>query len=334
MSKLLISHIDSDGVPPLLFAELFKDKLNFSLTIREDYGFEQDPEKYKLLELHDELIFADMSIPENVYDDLIKRGKHIEFYDHHESSKWIKERGADGVWDDSMCGSKIFWIHYVKPRIKRYNPIIEQLIDIVDTYDCWREESPLWEDAKGFNAVMYGGKGFYDWKATDNIKQIRGFLDHLKKKFETSTEWFWDEDELKMIDEGRRKENKTYENSVLGMQKRVDGKGRTFGIILIGARVSVVCSRILEDYPELDYLVAIVDIRGITGKISFRSKRENFDLNEIASAKGHKLACGGGFSNGSFCKKLWENKNMCFRYKDDPDYVEGNENTYLMNVLE
>lgn len=332
MKKLLITHIDLDGILPVVFAKMYSKELQFDGVMREDYGFHTKfPDKYDLVKTFDEIIFADMSIPEETYNELVSLGKHIEFYDHHEASKWIKEKNIPGVWDDTKCGTKLFWEFYIKPKLKRYPSIIEEAVELVDTYDLWKEDSPLWQKAKEFSYLMYG-QGFYDWKELDEVKQVEPFVNELINKFENEDSMKWNGEEQIAINKGNMLENKTYNECVKSMQIRKDRKGRLFGLILIGSKISVVCSRILKNNPNLDYLVAISTFGyDISGKISYRT-RGKFDLNELAGAAGHPSACGGGFRDPSCCIKLWNNEGVCFIYKSDPEYVEGEERTYLVKI--
>lgn len=327
MKRLLVTHVDLDGAGPIILYDLFPRLLKFDRIICKDYGFEQDSSEYEFLTTFEEIIFVDMSIPELTYESLKLNGIKVLFYDHHESSSWLSLKEGIGVWDNTRCGTKIFWEEYVRPQLKRYIPMIDYVVDLIDAYDCWRTNDPLWKEAKNLNSVFYGLK---DYREPDEIKALQKFLDITQSKITRGIKWFWTEREKVAIDRANAREKEVKDAALQTMKVRKDKEGLTFAIFKAPSKISLVCSSILDERPELDYIICINTYGESLGKLSFRSKKEDFDLNSLACAKGHIGAAGGSLSEENI-NRLWD-EEYCFAYKSYSSYKEDDENSWLISL--
>lgn len=306
MKKLLCSHIDLDGLGSVLIYLYFKEKriipgMDFDTYMLLDYGWERIPENINYIASFDEVIMADISAPKEYIDQIRTKGTYVRIFDHHLASEWLKD-DPDSIWDDTRSGTRLFWEEYAKPLIKRYPAVIQHLVDLVDTYDCWREDSPLWESAKDFNAVLYG---FKNYNAGNEIDSNKDFIEFYLRKLDLyPNEWVWMAKEQKIIEEARRRENELFEKAKNEMRIRLDTKGRLFGLITLGSKISLVCSRILHEY-DLDYIICVNSFRGINGKLSFRSKKPDLNLNIFAGVHGHGSAAGTQVAPET-AQKIWE----------------------------
>lgn len=308
--KLLISHTDLDGHGGIALAKYFNSILQFNSMISADYGFEEDLEVWKFVKSFQTIIFSDLSIPKEKVDELRDEGLKVEIYDHHSKADWLKD-DKDSSFDLERCGTKIFWQDYIRPRIGRYPAIIDEFVELVDTYDLWKQDSHLWEKAKNLNNVLMGLK---NWDEKDPIPATQAFYDLFNKKIQNQKHWEETRQELEIIEKANKREEEVYQKSMKLMQIRIDSKGRTFGIFPITSKISIVCSRILQEEENLDYIVAFNTWGGLNGKLSFRS-RNGFNCNEIGVANGHDAAAGGQISiEDSF--KFLEKKNLAFTYND------------------
>ena len=323
MRRLLIGHCDLDGWGSILIHLFFKDRypeLDFTNYMIVDYGWEQVKENISYVCSFSEVIMADMSAPKEVVDLIRSRGTKVTIYDHHLSSEWLKE-DPESIWDKERCGTKIFWEEYALKYISRYPKIVQEFVDLVDTYDCWREDSPLWQEAKNLNSVLYS---FRDYNATNEIDANRTFVLQVLRKFSVFPNWTWTEREKELINKSNERENQVYEESLSTMRVRVDKKNRLFGIITIGSKISIVCARILKDNPALDYVICINSFRGISGKLSFRTQRDDFDLNSLAGVHGHPKAAGGTVTP-ELANRIWTEDYVPEYEEDVPDKKDSTE---------
>lgn len=307
--RILISHRDLDGIGVIVLRDFFN--LPFDAVYSWDYGFIDLPECKKIIDAADEIIMADLSIPEESYDELIKAGKHIEIYDHHDTASWLdKKQGF--IHDESRCGTKIFFEEYVLPRVGRYKPIVKQFVDLVDIYDRWELESPLRKESENLQRVW---TAYANWNCPDNIMQHDRFITQMCRKFTSQTEFSWNITEQSYIDTAIQKEETSYQQALNMIKDRTDNRGKKFGIWKAWGRISITASRILREREGYDYLICLQDSPDNWGKVSVRCLEEVFDVTQLASVGGHKAA-GGTTLSSEDAFALWE-KDMCFKYADE-----------------
>lgn len=324
MRKLLISHTDLDGLGAIVLAKLYNDVLQFDDMICRDYDFELDEEQFEVLKTFNEIVIADLSMCKEKTEELRQLGIKILFFDHHEKANWLAE-DPDAVFSMESSGTKLFWNSYVKTFIKRYPPIVEEFVTLVDTYDLWKQDDLLWEEAKNLNYLLYGTKNYNE---TDNIVASEKFIDLLEKKFRYQTNWYLTPREREIVDRSNKKEQEVFEKSMKNLQVRIDKKGKLFGLFPIASKISIVCSRILKEEENLDYIVAVNSWGGINGKLSFRS-RNGFNCNDLEVAGGHSAAAGAMIS-ADLALKVLEDPAYAFTYKED--FTKEDEKTAVEKV--
>ncbi len=323
---LLISHTDLDGLGIIVLALYFKDRLNFDDIISEDYEFEKEENKYAYLKKFDKLIFADMSIPEDTVHELSDLGIEVIFFDHHETSKYVKDMHEESVWDIDRCGTKIFWEEFIKPKLSRYNPLIDHFVNLVDTYDLWKNDTEDWKDAKNLNNICMGLK---NWDRSLSVMEANErFITNTLNKFKLCKEWRLFGKEKSAVKKAEFREKQMFDKAVSELSVRTDLREKVFGVCCLPSKISIVASQVLSEFPELDYLAIINSWGGITGKISFRSSNkkkgeEAFDCTKLGMANGHFHASA-GLVPPEKAVDLLENPNYVFTYKDDYDTIEEN----------
>lgn len=329
MKRLLISHIDLDGVGSPVIAKLYFNDY-FDNIILRDYGFEEDEDTNLLIRTYDEIVIADLSAPDSYIESLINSGIIVHIYDHHIAASWLKDKEY-GVFDENRCGTKIFWEEWAKPKLGRYYPLTDKFVELIDTYDRWQEDNPLWDEAKALNSVLYNKD--LNYNEPNGIVKYTPFINRMVNKIRNScSEWSWNVIEEGYIIDSLNKEKQLYNKAIGSMQIREDYKGYKFGIIAIGSKISLICSEILKDRPDLDYIVCLNLYRGLNGKLSFRTKREDIDLNDFIVCKGHKQAAG-GVVVPELAEKFWNNKNLCWAYSGDERINADLQSTWLVPVL-
>jgi oligoribonuclease NrnB/cAMP/cGMP phosphodiesterase (DHH superfamily) len=324
--KAFISHTDLDGHNAITLAMFFNQNLGFSSFYSRDYGFLLDKEDKDFFLSFDEIIIADLSISPEDFEEFTSKNIHVEIYDHHEAAEYLKEK-ENCCHDNDRCGTKIFWEEYVIPRIKRFPPIINEFVTLTDIYDLWRIESPLWEDAKALNSILYGMKIY---SITDGIKQTNLYYELMMRKFKFLRNWELLDHEKRLVERAKKREEDMYKKARDTMEIRVDKKGKIFGVFALASKISLVASRILEEEPEIDYLVVINTWGGIQGRLSFRS-RSKINCNDIGVAAGHGSAAGAGVGPDVAIKFL-ENPKLAFRYEDDKEFDKEDDKTFLEEV--
>jgi len=312
MNKLLITHVDLDGIGSAVLEQYYQDYLGLDNVLCRDYGFYEQKEEQEYLELFSEIVIVDLSMSEEYTKSLRDKGIKVSYYDHHSAADWLEDDEFSN-FDITIYGTKNFWLNYVKPRIKRYPVVIDEFVDLVDVYDCWRTENPLWDDAKALNSVFYGMIQ-YNLPNKELLIKAEPFLNLMKTKFEKLSEWRFTTRETEIIERSLKREDDIYKKAMKDMKFREDSKGRLFGIFYAPSKISLVCHRILLQEP-LDYVVCLNSWGGLSGKFSFRTKLEDFDLNTITLAKGHAQACGAQVQP-DLAKKFWETPDMVFTYNE------------------
>ena len=304
MKRLIASHLDCDGLGSIILYLKYKHLpgLDFDTFMLIDYGWEQIPENITYMSSFDEVIMADISAPKEYIDQIRAKGTRVRIFDHHLSSEWLRE-DPDSVWDKERCGTRIFWEEYAAKIVKRYPYAVKHFIQLVDTYDCWREDSPLWSEAKDLNSVLYGLKNY---KAGNEIDSNQEFIDTVLRKLDLfPNEWIWLPKEKRIIQDALKREEELYKQAKESMRIRIDHKGKCFGLITLGSKISLICSRILSENSAMDYIICINSYRGINGKLSFRTKLSDLDLNTFAGVHGHAAAAGAKVSPET-ASKIWE----------------------------
>ncbi len=323
-NKLLISHFDLDGIASIFLGYYYRDKLGFDDFMSEDYGFEEDKEKMDYIKKFRTIVFSDLSVPEEVNKELEENGSEIIYFDHHASASFVKDY-KNGTFDENFCGTKLFWDNYVKHRVKRFPVIVEEFVDLVDTYDLWKQDSPLWETAKNLNSTLYGIKNYSE---TSFFEQNEPFFRLMENKFKHFKTWKLTDKEERIIEKAKKREEYVYNKAKENISYRIDEKDRTFGVFAVPSKISLVASRILEEEPELDYLVVVNTWGGVTGRVSFRSK-EKMNCNDIGAANGHDSAAGGNIGP-DLAVELLNDSSLVFTYNEE--YNEEDSETWLKRL--
>lgn len=333
MEKLLVTHIDLDGVGCAVLATLYQDMLGVTKIDMRDYGFEKDTELMQWYKSFPSVMFADLSMPESDAEAFSKSVPDVRYFDHHLSAEWLSHKEGS-VYSTEKCGTRLMWEGLIKPNLKRYPPSVERFVHLVDTYDCWHEDSPDWHEAVSLNFLMYA-KPYrnYDVDKTPYL-QTEVFISHLVDKLtKDKTTFKFDENERKEIDASWDRLKWVHDKALDNLDIREDSKGKVFGLTSASSKISLVCSMLLHENPAMDYLICVNTFRGVNGKLSFRTKREGFDLNTIGIANGHEQACGGMLTPEN-AVAFMKNHKLTFRYKDDPVFDVDNPDTWTVEVAQ
>lgn len=277
MKRLLFTHIDLDGYGcAVILNSVFKD-----IDIRHvNYGFMDEKQNRVLLQQYDEVYITDISvskeqaieISEMMHDPLCRLQKVI-LLDHHQSAldelgplnfSWIQIR-------TDKCGTMLCY-----DRFSKFVSHLKYFATIVNDYDLWihkyRESTNLQ----------------FLWSSMDKSEFVNRFVN---AKYDESGQFKLTNYEIDLI----YKQVEELDNSVdlckSSMESYVDCDGNKFGYIKkTGRYLSLAVSRILNDNPDLTYVVAY---NSYGNSLSFRSL--HYPVNKIAESLGgggHKLSAG------------------------------------------
>jgi len=316
MKQILISHIDLDATGSIISNKLHN--VSFDDIIMTDYSWQEHAETLDYVASFNRVIFTDMSPTEEYFHQLVDNGVYVEIYDHHTTSAWCAELPPSSSYkifhDEKRSGSRLYFEEYILKQFPRVKKAERYLIKLIDTYDLWKKESPLWEEAQNLTRVLFG---MSDW-GSSGYTQFEKFIDQQVKKIRRLPEWKWLDGEQKAIDNAIEKERVALEDAESRLQKRVDSKGVTFGTFFLGGKISITATKMLENHSDLKYLIIQNSFRGLNSNISFRSRtEEEFNCLNLSLANGHICAAGGAFANITKAAAFLEGDIYCLAYIDE-----------------
>jgi oligoribonuclease NrnB/cAMP/cGMP phosphodiesterase (DHH superfamily) len=315
-----------DGISNEILSQYFN--LAFDKTISYDYEFFDTPDKIQIFFDADNIVFSDISPPQDIYDKLILAEKSVRIFDHHKSSLWIKDMPGC-VHDNNRSGTKIFFEEYVLrlPQITRFRSVVREFVELVSVYDLWQIDSPLRSVSEDLQRVFvkYG-----NWGLDDNLARHDRFIAAIQKKLMSQEHFCWNSTEMRYIQEAKVAEDKAYEEAMCMLQTRWDNKGRKFGVLSLWGKISMVCHRILNiDKRDFVYLVCAQTFHDKWGTMSLRARDGEFDLTELAGVAGHKSSAGATLSPEDAQRFMRE--NLCFKYKSD---LKSSDESIIESILD
>lgn len=292
MSRIILGHNDLDQMGVYLVFEYFKIPYDEMLSCDYD-RFDKEDEFKKLLP-YEEIIMTDYSCKKEVVEKLLELGKIVKTLDHHlneqtEKLNEIKHPNFEYIFDNEKSGALITY-EYFKPKNARVKKIFVDMINYISTYDLFKVQSPDWETAQNFNRVLYG---CLSWGA-EEIHKFDWIKDFWLNKVDRQNEWSWSDFEQKKIDAAIASETKEYNSAMSTYREYTDSKSKKYGIAVADKKISIVALRILNEKPNIEYLIMINNYTKKWDKISVRSHiGGTFSCNDLKECKGHDCAAGG-----------------------------------------
>lgn len=283
----------------------------FSEVFFKDYSFREDPTFVEHLFTFDEVSFADLSPDQTLLENLLAKGIEVNMWDHHISSEPLKETKHPNfycVHDLTRSGTRIVYDDISTG--KTFNQTLQDFVILVDTYDLWMKDSPLWKNALNMNRWFFS---ILNWGNQGEDLYSR-FFSLCCNKFLKESKWSWNGSDLLIINKVIAVEEAKTKEAIQRLRLRTDSRGYKWGLTFLDRKISIVASTLLEKYPDLDYLVCINVYDGWTGKISVRSSR-GFDVTMLLGVNGH-VAAGGGNLDPRAAIDLYRKGNE-LGYKDN-----------------
>lgn len=309
--KILYTHYcDLDGIAPIILSQYFE--LGIDKFVPAQYGKEKNENSEFILSSYankeNDLIITDFGISQELYNYVKEHFRSYLIFDHHENSLLLPEDDSNIFVNMKQSGTLLFY-KWIQNKInKRIPVIIDDFVNIVNTYDTWQKDSSLWNEAENLNRVLWKCIDFY---SPEDWGKFQLFIDIQLQKLIQGGKWRWTTYEINLIQQGIEKEEREIKNALGNMKIRKDNKGHKFIMYHGSSKISQVCSKLLEKYEDVDYIININTYSGsmkkqVNGKVSLRS-REGFDVTQLHNINGHKQAAGGEFKE-KFLIDLWVGK--------------------------
>ena len=283
---LLISHVDLDGISPNVLLALAGRKFDYKNIEIYDIDKTFDDLFQKDLTKYENIYICDLTLTKHAYELINNSGlKNIKVFDHHISHAFAQDYDFTDIRVDikgiKTCGTELFYLYLKKKykdlnknNIKEYVELVRQL----DTYTFIDEEA-----AQNLNSLhdILGHKEFIN----SMIKRLKKDKEHF--------EFSQFEKRLLKLERNKIDRYMKLKDSEM-IRCTIDGK--KCGVVFAESNKSETGNYLSSKYPELD-LIILIDS---SSRISYRTTRDDVDLNEFSSTYGgggHKKASGSKFNN-------------------------------------
>lgn len=284
MKDLLITHVDLDGISPIILLNLAGRKFDYkTIEIREvtetfDELFKTD------LSIHENIYITDLTLTEEIYKYINDNNIKVKVFDHHETHLFANKYDYVNVKIDDngiqTCGTEIFY-NYLKDIYPELNtPIIAHYVDLVRQIDTYKFESEL-PHHLDFLKETYG--------KTDYIKTMTR---RLKKDKPLVTLTSFEKRFVKLKEEEKERYMQKRESTM----KVYKIEGHTCGVVFAERNKSDLGNYLSNNHPELD-LIILIDA---SSRISYRTAREDVSVSDFAAifgGGGHQKASGSKFDD-------------------------------------
>lgn len=295
MKDLLISHIDLDGISPNVLLTLTRRKFDYKNIEISDIDKTFDDLFKKDLSKYENIYICDLTLTKHAHE-LIQNSNlnNIKVFDHHASHLYAKDYDYTDIRVEingiKTCGTELFYL-YLKNKYKELNkPNIKDYVEVVrqlDTYDFTDELRA--QNLSSLHDIL---------GHTEFTKTIVKRLKKDKKEFEYTTF------ENRLFKLERNRINRYMQNKDLEM-KRYTIHGKKCGVVFAETNKSELGNYLSAKYPELDLII----IFNTCKSVSYRTKRDDVDLNDFAAIYG-----GGGHVKASGSKISDEDRKHIIEY--------------------
>lgn len=311
---LLITHTDLDGIAAALLAYRFSivsDIYSWANGYTSEeiiFSSDKSNKSYK----YDKIYVVDRAIPEEILS--LSTLPDITILDHHACNRYI-EKYPTCICDTSRCGTRLLWEEVIKPRFTiedSYESTIEDFVLSVDAYDRWIDTSEYFEKGLNLNRIFEYFVEYSTIKSELILKdgciqksKFSQLIEKLNSLIINSSEYGYIELECEMknetgenfisaiLTEMKNRERKNYNRTLQTLKIREDEDGNKFGIIEGLQQSSLVANKIIKENPSLMYV--LIYYQNNLTKLSARSNKDKFDLNNLNGFHGHPGAAGGCF---------------------------------------
>ena len=309
MKRLLFTHVDQDGLASAVQGKILQNKLDFfNDIVMIDYGDEALINEMTYFQEPDEIYISDISPNLDFFKIALKETQKVIICDHHETffNKWNEKnlsqyKNVEYFYNKDMCGAEIFYEYVFKKHLES-SIYLDSYIELVGTYDLWKDSDPLWEDA---NDIQRSFVGMLDKKSKTPYDY---FIKHQLWKYNISpNKFFLSLEEKKIVKRMKYYEELAYKKAEEFLENRIDYSGNKYIYVELRSKISKVANKLLKKYDDVKYVVVRNSFLN-DGTYSLRSL-DGFNVREIAE----KWDCGGhATASGVVLKEV-----------NDKDFREG-----------
>lgn len=293
------THVDLDGVSGVIVFKFFLEKI-FSKVDYYFYSYEERPTLFDDIDDYDCFIYVDIVPTVSMYQQLKEKVKIIFIFDHHKTSYdelYTHDNEIDQFcyyfFDLYKCGTKIFYDYCLQCNTTTVKQL-QQYVDLVNIYDCWKYTSEFFSIAKDLNNVLFG---MVKYSEPNSYYKFSSFINLQLYKFSVMPYFYFTVKEKSIIDNARKKEMFALKEAEDTLQFRVDNQGNKYAYFQCMSKLSIVSFYLLQKYKDLKYIAGHSTFKDTPERyeptISLRSNN-GFDVSEIA-----KLYDGGGHPNAA-----------------------------------
>lgn len=288
-----VSDSDLDGVGARIIGHYYIEPICRNFIFLNTSERDMSEFNISISEKSNVIIFVDITPTLDLYKKLIQKNKSVYIFDHHKTGREIIGERENYFFDLNRCGSEILFEEITRNRRKKR--IIVQLIELISTYDLWKNNSILWKDAKSLNSVLYSYSSKRNNRVISDTIRHKEFVDMQLKKLNSSKHFFFTQFEKRNILLAEKRERQIYKETKKKMQFRVDNQNNNYIYIEVPSKLSLIASRILNEYGDkIQYVAGFCTYDRSSTKVSLRS-RENFNVAQIAekyNGGGHEQSAG------------------------------------------
>lgn len=279
MKTLLITHVDLDGVSPVILLNLANIEFTYKLLDLKDIDEYFDTLFKTDINEYDTIYVVDLSLTEHVYDLINEHNINIKVFDHHETHLFANSYDYVNVSVDIngklTCGTELFYNYLISiyPNLNKKN--IKYYVELVRQLDTYTFESEIPRQLETIRSSL-GNTNFIS-SITKRLKkdkddfQFTAFEKRLLKIKKTEQENYIKHREEKM---------KIY---------TIDNK--RCGVVFAERYKSDIGNYLATKYNDID-IVIIIDS---SNSISYRAVKDDVNVSLLAAkynGGGHKHASG------------------------------------------
>lgn len=294
MKTLILSHkADIDGLSPVIFLKLIREKLDVVLLNANDIC----PKVHEIIKnqsykKYDEIFVTDLTLDKKTCELIMSTGDSEKFhtFDHHAFDLSANNypfgvaisRNDEGI---NECATSLFYKYLVERYPETFdNGALREYTELVRLNDTWDWAKTNNLDAKNLSEI-------HSILGRDNY--IETYLDFLKNNKE---KFYYTDDQKYLLKIEQDRINRYLEETEKTMF-HATLCGKRCGIVFAESHRSILGNYLTEKYSHLIDFVVIINMQQ---GISLRSRTEDVDVSEIASiygGGGHVKAAGAPMDN-------------------------------------
>lgn len=294
MKTLILSHkADIDGLSPVIFLKLIREKLDVILLNANDIC----PKVHEIIKnqsykKYDEIFITDLTLDKKTCELIMSTGDSEKFhtFDHHAFDLSANDypfgvaisKNDEGV---NECATSLFYKYLVDRYPETFdNNAIKEYTELVRLNDTWDWAKTNNQDAKNLSEI-------HSILGRDNY--IETYLDFLKNNKDN----FYYTDDQKYLLKIEQDRITRYLEETEKTMFHATLCGKRCGIVFAESHRSILGNYLTEKYSHLIDFVVIINMQQ---GISLRSRTEDVDVSEIASiygGGGHVKAAGAPMDN-------------------------------------